>query len=198
MTDLHPFQSKHSPELKYSKFAVNNLEVDYLEKPDAKVSPFQPIDSTPSQLATCEPPECVSLDLEKLDCYEIVDKQFQTLGVTFKNAIALQPSNPAFPARSGKMVLMGAPRNGWLEATFCRPVRFVRGFVTSSRGTVLAAFDSNNKPIAQAKSTASNLTNSKSGLSPNVELSLSGKDIHRITFYTFDGHLTLNDFSFGA
>lgn len=193
MTDLQQFSWENRPDSTYAQ-----PELDYVEKPKCNVFPFQIVDRTQSQLAAREPSTCVSLDLDELDYYEVVEQQFEELGVTFKNAIALQPSNPAFPARSGKMVLMGAPRSGWLEATFCRPVRFVRGFVTSSRGTVLAAFDSNNKPIAQTKSATANLANAKSELSPNVELSLSGKDIRRITFYTFDGHFTLDGLSFGA
>ncbi|HEY9619536.1 MAG TPA: hypothetical protein V6C78_04160 [Crinalium sp.] len=192
MTEPHHFQLEHKPGAHHPKPGV-----DYAEAPEFTVSPFQPIDAAGSELATRDVPNCVRLDLEHLDCYEVVDQQFEALGVTFKNAIALQPSNPAFPPRSGKMVLMGAPRNGWVEATFCRPVRFVRGFVTSPRGTVLAAFDSHNQPVAQTKSPTTKSNGSKSNINPHVELSLSGQDIRRITFYTFDGHLTLNDFSFG-
>uniref|UniRef100_A0ACD5GXR6 Uncharacterized protein n=1 Tax=Desertifilum tharense IPPAS B-1220 TaxID=1781255 RepID=A0ACD5GXR6_9CYAN len=37
------------------------------------------------------------MDLENLKCFEVVAHQFEERGVIFTNAIALQPSNPAFP-----------------------------------------------------------------------------------------------------
>lgn len=170
--------------------------VEFAEMPDQRVSLFQTIDECGSELATRPLPQCVRLDIEDLECFEVVDRQFQDLGVTFTNTVALTPSNPAYPPRSGSKVLIGAPRSGWLEATFRRPVKFVGGFVTSSRCAVLAAFDSNNQPIAQAKSTAANLAGSGSKVPPNVQLSLSGENIHRVRFYSFDGQMTVDDFSF--
>lgn len=143
-----------------------------------------------------DPPACIRLDLEDLKCFEIVERQFQQWGVTFANAIALQPSNPAFPPHSGKIVLIGAPKSGFLEATFIKPVRFVSGFITSSRRAVLAAYDSDDQAIAHAELPSSNLAGSDSEISPNTHLSLTAPNIHRVTFFTFDGHLTLDDFSF--
>lgn len=139
---------------------------------------------------------CVRLDLEDLECFEVVDRQFETWGVRFSNAIALQPSNPAFPTRSGKTVLMGAPRSGRLEATFNVPVNYVSGFITSSRRTVLSAYDAENRPVASTSSDSGNLAGSNSKLSPNVQLSLQAANIRRIIFHTFDGELTLDEFSF--
>lgn len=140
----------------------------------------------------------ICLKLDQLNPFERVEQQFQDLGVTFKNAIALTPSNPAYPTRPGQTVLMGCPKSGWLEAKFDRPVRYVSGQITSSRRTVMAAFDANDCPIAQAESSGPNLATSASELSPNLELSLRGDEIRRVTFYAFDGQLTLSEFSFAV
>lgn len=154
---------------------------------------------------------CVRLDLENLACFERVDRQFEEWGVVFENAIALRPSNPAYPPYSGVTVLMSAPKNGYLEAMFLRPATFVSGFVTSSRRTVLTAFDSNNQAIARIETNGANLASvsqvdsiSESGVlayagasqAANAHLSLQAANIHRITFHAFDGQLTLDDFCF--
>lgn len=139
---------------------------------------------------------CVRLDWEDLQCFEVVRRQFEQLGVIFTNAVALRPSNSAYPAYSGTMVVMGAPKDGWLEATFLQPVRFVSGFVTSSRRAVMTAFDSCNRPIAQVEH-PDNLAD-RGSAAPNTCLSVAGTDIRRVTFQVFNGHLTLDDFCFGS
>ncbi|PSB11286.1 hypothetical protein C7B61_17605 [filamentous cyanobacterium CCP1] len=158
--------------------------------------PIQGLDVARGELAT-QLSTCVRLDWEDLQCFEVVNRQFHQWGVEFANAIALRPSNTAYPAYSGMMVIMGAPKDGWLEATFLRPVQFVSGFVTSSRRTVLTAFDSNNTPLAKIESPGANLSTHTKHL-PNVRLSLHAPNIHRVTFYTFNGHLTLDDFCFSG
>ena len=139
----------------------------------------------------------VQIDLEQLQPFEQVERQFQSCGVTFKNTLALIPSNPAFQTKAGKTVLMGTPKNGWMEATFERPVRFVAGIVTASRSTVMAIYDVNNRPLARTNTLGSNLANASSNLLPDAELCLEGEDIHRVTFHAFDGQLTLSNFCFG-
>ncbi len=136
------------------------------------------------------------LNLKQLQPFEVVEDQFHDLGVQFSNAIALVPSNPAYPSVNAQLVLMGSPKRGWLEATFATPVKFVTGYVTSSRRTVMAAFDETDTPVAQIE-TGANLAGSGSTIPPNVPLSLRGKNIRRVTFYTFDGQLTLGRFRFG-
>jgi hypothetical protein len=168
---------------------------DFADASSFDTSAFQRLDLAGSELAT-QAPTCVRLDLEDLACFEIVDHQFERWGVTFSNAIALHPSNPAYPPRSGTTVLMGSPKSGWVEATFRRPVRFVSSYVTSSRRTVLAAFDANNQPITQTELPHANLAGSGSTTPPNKQLTLRGDNIHRVTFYAFDGQLTLDEFSF--
>src|SRR5687768_10958985 len=102
-------------------------------------------------------PQEAYLDLEDLACFEVVAQQFQRQGVTFTNAIALHPSNPAFPARSGQTLLMGAPHPGLIEARFHRPIGFISAFVTASRPTVLSAYDSQDRLIAEATLKEANL-----------------------------------------
>lgn len=155
--------------------------------------PIQP--RSESSLAVAQPSQ-VQLDLEDLACFEVVNRQFQRQGVVFQNAIALHPSNPAFPPRSGRNVLMGAPKPGVIEARFLHPMSAVGGFVTSSRRTVLSAYDYNNQLIAEVELATANLANSHASIPPNAELFVSANNIHRVVFYAFGGHLTVDDISF--
>lgn len=139
---------------------------------------------------------CVRLDWEDLPPFVGVDRQFEPWGVVFANAIALCPSNPAYPPYSGRMAIMGAPKGGWLEAKFIRPVKFVSVFVTSSRRTVLSAYDAENRLIASAESPGANLAESQSEYTPNALLHVRSADIHRVTFHAFDGQFVLDDFCF--
>lgn len=165
----------------------------------AEASPFplplSNLDVSRGELATCLH-TCIRLDWEDLQCFEMVNRQFQQLGVIFANAIALRPSNSAYPAYSGVMVVMGSPKMGWIEASFSHPVRFVSGVVTSPRRTILTAFDGSQRLLAQTESPGANLAGSESRHSPNIRLSLDTPNIHRVTFHTFNSHLTLDDFCF--
>ena len=142
-------------------------------------------------------PSSICLNLEDLKCFEVVEHQFHHYGITFKNAIALQPSNPAYPPRTGITVLMGAPKSGWLEATFSHPVSMFCCYVTSSQRTVLSAYDYQEKLLVRSSITAPNLAGSDSQILPNAELRVESPNISRITFYAFDGQLTVADPSFG-
>ena len=138
----------------------------------------------------------VQLDFEDLSSCTIVDGQFEAQGVRFTNAIALRPSNPAYRPDSGEIVLIGAPKAGYLEALFLRPVKFVSGSITSSRRAVLTVFDEHNQTIARAETPGANLANSGSETPANLPLHLSAANIRRVTFHAFDGQLTLADFCF--
>lgn len=155
------------------------------------------IDLTPAEVLTCQT-RCVRLDWEELDRFTVVDCQYESLGVVFTNAIAISPSNPAYPAYSGSIVLMGSHRSGYLEAIFLQPAHFVSGFVTSSRRTMMTAFDAENREIAQIQTPEPNLAGSASSTQPNLFLQLTAKNIHRVTFHAFDGQLTLDDFCFSV
>lgn len=162
---------------------------------DVDLAAFQRLDLSGSELITSSS-EQIRLNLDSLKSFEKVDNQFQDWGVTFSNAIALHPSNPAYPCKSGRTVLMGTPKDGWLEAKFRKPVRSVSSCVTSSRCTVLSAFDENDQPVAQTESTGANLAGSNSQIAPNVKLNLTAQRIHRVTFHALGGQLTLGEFGF--
>jgi len=141
-------------------------------------------------------PTCIFLNLEDLKCFEVVNCQYELQGVIFNNCIAIQPSNPAFPTHSGLVALMAAPKSGFLEATFVRPVNFVSTLVTSSQRLVLSAYNSDRQLLTQTVLPESNLANSDSALPPNTLLSISASDIHRVTFWAFDGQFIIDNFRF--
>jgi hypothetical protein len=165
----------------------------YEEAPRSLPLPDLTLDT--AGIATCLE-ICVRLDFEDLPSCTLVDRQFEAQGVRFANAIALRPSNAAYRPYSGDIVLMGAPKSGYLEALFLRPAQFVGGFITSSRRTILTAFDRHNQAIARAETPNANLAESDSRYLPNFPVHLSAANIHRVTFHAFDGHLTLDDFCF--
>jgi len=142
-------------------------------------------------------PSCIHLGLQNLKSFEVINHQFQNWGVNFSNAIAIEPSNPAFGVPLGVRVIMGAPKTGLIEMTFTSPVKFVSGLITSSRRTVLSAYDQNEELLAEDEMATSNLLNSNSIIAPNAKLTVTGKDIYKVTFYSFDGQLILTDLSFG-
>ncbi len=142
-------------------------------------------------------PHAVRLALQELKCFEVVEHQFGHWGLTFTNAVAIQPSNPAFLTTHGMTILMGAPKSGVIELSFKYPVRFVSGLVTSSRRTVLSACDLDGTQIAQDEMPAPNLVGSSSAIDPSTELRVTAPNISRITFYAFDGQLVVHDLIFG-
>ncbi len=136
---------------------------------------------------------CVRLDVEDLPCFTIVERQYESWGVRFENAVAIHPSNPAYLPHSGMMVLLAAPKDGWLEARFLQPVRHVSSFVVSSRRTVIRAFNRQNQLVAEAISEA----NLGEG-SLCLQLNSAAQNIDRVTLESFNGQLTVDDFCFCA
>lgn len=142
------------------------------------------------------PPTCTCLNLESLKCFETVEHQYQEWGIVFDNCMAIQPSNPAFPPHSGSVVLMGAPKGGFLEASFLHPVNAVSAYVTSSQRLVLSAYNCDRQIIAQTVLPGANLAHSDSAVPPNTRLYIRAKDICGVTFCAFDGQFTVDDFTF--
>lgn len=143
-----------------------------------------------------EDPDPGCLNLESLQPFEVVNGQFESLGIAFNNAIAIQPSNPAFPTYSGQMLLLAAPEHGLIEITFAQPISYISGRVTSSRPTVFTAYNSLGKELVRKKLENANLAGSNSPIPPNALLSAKARNIHKVNFYAFDGQLTLNAISF--
>lgn len=141
---------------------------------------------------------CVRLDLEDIECFTPVGRQYEAWGVQFTNAIAIRPSNPVYAPHSGDQVMLGAPENGWIEATFVQPVQYVSSFITSSRRIVMRAFNHQNQLIAQTESLPASSPGIAASTSANVRLSVKASNIHRITFEAWNGHLTLDDFCFSS
>ena len=186
------FQSNKVPTFEGRKFLRGNY-INFEKQTIDSASPSQnQIDIDEEQAV----PTCICLNLEDLKCFEAVERQYERWGVIFQNSIAIQPSNPAFPAHSGVTVLMGSPKSGFLEATFLRPVHSISTFVTSSQRLVLCAYDRHNQLLGQTVLPAANLANSDSALPPSTLLSLTANDIHRITFSAFDGQFIIDNFSF--
>lgn len=81
------------------------------------------------------------LDMETLMQFELIQDQYRALGVCFEGAIALQPSNPAFSAPSGSMVLMPTASKPHIIANFLHPVQRIGAMVSGARQIRLTAFD---------------------------------------------------------
>jgi hypothetical protein len=139
--------------------------------------------------------ELLCLNLETLTPFEVIDRQFESLGITFNNAIALKPSNPAFPTYSGQMLLLASPDNGMISMTFAQPVSYVSGRVTSSRPTIVTAYNCLGQELVRKKLPSANLAGSNAPIPPNELLFVQARNIHKVTFYAFDGQLTLDAIS---
>ncbi|WRH66607.1 MAG: hypothetical protein RSE13_24130 [Planktothrix sp. GU0601_MAG3] len=136
----------------------------------------------------------IRLALEELYCFEVIKNQFQSWGITFKNAIALQPSNPAFVIKPTTTVIMGAPKGGHLEINFKYPVQNVCAMITSSSGTILSAYDTEGKKVAETGMIVSHHISSDALNFPHAQLKVRGLNIQKVTFETFDGQLILHHF----
>lgn len=174
---------------------TNQTQVNLLTPQTAIASSSSSVAESNSNLPIISPLS-VYLNLEDLKCFEVVDSQFSDYGITLQNAIALQPSNPAYPTRTGATVLMGAPKNGWLEATFSQAIRKFCCYVTSSQATTISAYNHQDKLIARQSLPGANLAGFDSHLPPNAQLLIEDPHISRITLYAFDGQLTASDLSF--
>lgn len=139
---------------------------------------------------------CIRLSFDELKSFEILDNQFQDLGIIFDNGLVIQPSNPAFPSRSGLKVVMGSPKSGFLEVIFLRPVNWVSILVTSSQRLVIQAHNQNEELLDESVLPAANLATSSSDIPPNTMLSVAANDIRKVSFFCFDGHFTLDEFRF--
>ncbi|MDZ8185399.1 MAG: hypothetical protein RMX96_11165 [Nostoc sp. ChiSLP02] len=185
-------QSNTLPRIEDPKFALDNFKIQNQIKASSRREPAEPsID-----IANLTVPTYICLDFEDLKCFEAVERQYEHWGVIFHNSLAIQPSNPAFPSHSGLTVLMGAPKGGFLEATFLHPVNSVSAFVTSSQRLVLSAYDRDRQLLGQSVLSSANLANSDSAISPNTLLSIAANNIYSVTFCAFDGQFTLDDFCF--
>jgi hypothetical protein len=198
MRDMLKVSSSSEQLLSPIQLVQGNLPqwVDFPE--DASLSKSLPVSDRSTQLPLgTQLGKATHLKFDELNNFEVVDRQYEQWGVIFSNAIALHPSNPAFPPYSGVMLLLGAPKEGRIEATFVTPVQFVSGFVTSLHRALLLAFNHAGDLITQSESSGGSLADSSSAILANSKLTVSAPDIHRVVFQTSTGQLTLDDFTFG-
>lgn len=141
-----------------------------------------------------------TLDLSGLQNFEIVMNQYRDQGIEFSNAIALQPSNPAFPSRTGPNILLAGPKSGTMDLIFLKPISALVGYVTSASVTVMTAFDCDGQILGKAETLGRNLADEDSTYPPNVELSVATKTpvIHRVRLRCGGGTLALSDLGFSG
>ncbi|BAY64022.1 hypothetical protein NIES22_41130 [Calothrix brevissima NIES-22] len=185
-------KSDKIPKFHNSEFAVDSSQIHH----QTLATEWQGSVKEVYEAASANTPSCIALNFEDLKCFETVERQYESWGVIFNNSIAIQPSNPAFPAHSGSTVLMGSPNSGSLEVSFLQPVNWVSAFVTSSQRLILTAYDRDRQMLAQTVLPAANLANSDSSIAPNALLSIAANNICHLTFSAFDGQFTLDNFRF--
>jgi hypothetical protein len=136
------------------------------------------------------------VNFDSLKPFEVLSNQFQHLGVTFNNAIVLQPSNPAYFPIQGKMIIIGNPRPGWLEINFHHPVSAVEIRLTASQRTIISAHGDNERLLEKQEIATANLAGSETDIPANYPISLVAPQIRKVTLYAFDGQVTVSELSF--
>lgn len=142
----------------------------------------------------------IELPLDKLRSFDTVKEQFADLGVLFDNAFVLQPSNATYFPEVGNMVLMGAPRNGWIEITFTIPINYFACRLTSSQHTQVQAYDSDGESLALFDTETADYKEADRLVSappPNLDVKLHAVNIERVTLNSLDGQLVIHDICFG-
>ncbi|MGB3533865.1 MAG: hypothetical protein WBA13_10155 [Microcoleaceae cyanobacterium] len=175
------FMKAPKPPKSDSQWGVQQTKIVSPQRISSKFIPAPPPRSTP-----------IRLELEALNRFETVEHQFQLWGIAFKNAIALQPSNPAFITKAEQVVLMSGPSSGYIEINFRHPLRSIEARVISSQPAVLSAFNSEEQEIASTHTPVSESTGVISSVLPPTLLQIHTPEIHKVTFSTFDGQLIID------
>jgi hypothetical protein len=108
---------------------------------------------TAPRISTCL--KTIRLNFQTLSAFERVTEQYSHLGVRFSNAIAIEPSNPAFLSKTGCFVLMPLGQETILNASFDSPRSWVGAYVCGAGSVILTAFDQKGKILAQVTTAAS-------------------------------------------
>lgn len=127
------------------------------------------------------------LDFQDLTAFECVTEQYRHLGVYFSGAIALEPSNPAFPPKSTAFVLMPLGHEMMITVTFDTLASQIGAWVCGAGSVILTAFDSKGKILKQASTTASPwlaLSNQEQGAWPQHQLELKQHGIAKVMFHS--------------
>lgn len=91
----------------------------------------------------------LSLDLQALTLFDPVQAQFSNFGIWFERAIAVIPSNPAFSASAGRIVVMPTAGHSDLAVWFRRPCQRIRTWLTGARQIRVTALDIDQRVLAQ-------------------------------------------------
>ncbi len=125
------------------------------------------------------------LDFEELAAFEPVGDRYANLGIHFMGAVALMPSNPAFPPHSGSLVLMPVANQLGITVELRRPARLLGAFAIGSKPVRLTAFDKDNNRIARAGTEVSG-ENSRIGhrllALPHYRLEVQARNIVKAIF----------------
>ncbi len=161
------------------------LEISMLP-PTAKTAPVLKIDTTPPgrlQRAAAEAmPAWAEIHFAERALYEEIQHQYTDLGVAFQGAIALQPSNPLFQGRSGKLVMAPKTNDRGITVQFRQSVRTVKVQVCSASPVQLAVFDCQGRCMSHVKGGRRYHLGPGTDLAvplPHHELTLEGEAIAR-------------------
>jgi hypothetical protein len=103
---------------------------------------FQPFSHLPAA-------DLLELDFADLPVFESVQDRYQDQGIRFEGAIALRPSNPAFPVEPDAIVLASEGRQSKIAVRF-EPLRQrVGANVTATQRVKLTLWNHKNEPIAE-------------------------------------------------
>ncbi len=144
---------------------------------------------TAPRIATCA--KQIRLNFQVLTAFERVTEQYSDLGVRFSDAIALEPSNPAFLPKTGCFVLMPLGHEMILTASFDSPTSWVGGEVCGTGSVILTAFDQTGKILAQVTTAASQ----GKGSCSKQQLELNRSGIAKVMFHSSEPFI-LKDFYF--
>jgi hypothetical protein len=150
---------------------------------------------TAPRIATCV--KTIRLNFQALTAFEPVTEQYCHLGVRFSDAIALEPSNPAFLPKTGCFVLMPLGQEMILTASFDSPTSWVGGEVCGAGSVILTAFDQTGKILAQVTTKASPgvAANQGKGSCFWQQLELNRSGIAKVMFHSSEPFI-IKDFYF--
>lgn len=128
---------------------------------------------------------CTFIDLvfDELTLFELVNEQYQHLGMHIRGAIAIHPSNSAFQPPVDAIALMpeaGAP----IEITFDRPIRHLVAVVNGARQIRMTGFDRHNNILAHERTETClrEIPAESTAAFPRHTLAIEGEAFSRVVF----------------
>lgn len=135
-----PLQLSHPPA----------IEVSQVECwPHCSIYSFDPLTLGHLASDSLELAHSVQLNFSNLQPFERVQSQYQTWGIAFDGAIALQPSNTAFQILPSSMGLMPSCDRRPLSISFQQTRHWVSACLIGARRITVQAFNTNNQLVAE-------------------------------------------------